>query len=431
MNLLEKLGMLNINRKSGKKSILSNRRVELFFIIAILILIIVPVLIGLINGADGGAKRVNLYLSPHCEEVLGVGTIELLLRDFGEKNPDLRVRLYENEMEPDIYIFDQGGYNALVAEGILARLNAYLNSENGDQGEASPVLAVPIVSFMDLLFYNIDILTKHGFDRPPKTRDDFLLYARALTADNIAGIAISLNPEDRQSLSRDIFSWIWAAGGDFWSGESGPVINTRPIINDFTFLGRLNNDKHLAPGVFEMTEEKQLEEFAEGRAAMIIASSRAIPYLREKMGDSAFGITTVPVPASAGKYNIGLSSVYAGIGANSENSGEAWRFIEFLTAHSQLFCEMFKAVPGVVSDAIPGEYVRIDPFYSKAQDIFESSRIVRGFSGIPDGEEYENIIREEITAFFGTGRSAQETLNIIQNRIQGVVERGIEERTEE
>jgi hypothetical protein len=83
---------------------------------------------------------------------------------------------------------------------------------------------------------------------------------------------------------------------------------------------------------------------------------------------------------------------------------------------------MFKAVPGVVSDAIPGEYVRIDPFYLKAQDIFESSRVVGGFSGIHGGEEYEDIIREELKAFFETGRSSQETVNIIQTRIQNWID---------
>jgi multiple sugar transport system substrate-binding protein len=427
MNLLEKPGMLNSNHKSTKKSILFNGRMDLFLILIILVLICIPVLIGLFKKADAEAKRVNLYLSPHCEEVLGVGMTEMLIKDFVEKNPDLLIRLYESEIEPDIFIFDEGDFNALVAEGILARLNLYLNSEDSQPMAVSghtdeeAVLAVPLVSFMDLLFYNINILTENGFERPPKTRDELLAFSRTLSGNEIAGIAISLNPEDRHSLARDIFSWIWAAGGDFWPGEDGPVLNTRPIINDFSFFGRLYSDKLLAPGIFELTEEKQLEEFAQGRVAMIVSSSRAIPYLREKMGDSAFGITSVPVPASAGKYNICLSGIYAGVSANSENQAAAWRFIEFLTAHSQLFCEMFKAVPGVVSDAIPGEYVRIDPFYLKAQDIFESSKIVRGFSGIPGGEEYEDIIREELKTFFETGRSSQETVNIIQTRIQNVI----------
>jgi multiple sugar transport system substrate-binding protein len=434
MNLLEKPGMINSNHKSAKKSILFNIRTDLFLLLIIVVLICIPILINQFKKADEAAKRVSLYLSPHCEEVLGVGVTEILIKDFMEKNPDLLVRLYESEIEPDIFIFDEGVYNALVAEGILSRLNGYFVSEDAPSGHAEEpeaVLAVSLVSFMDLFFYNINILKENGYERPPKTRDELIAFSRTLSGNDIAGITISINSEDSYSLSRDIFSWIWAAGGDFWAGEGGPVVNTRPIISDLSFFGRLYSDKLLAPGIFELTEEKQLEEFAQGRVAMIIASSRAIPYLREKMGDAAFGISTIPVPAAAGKYNICLSGIYAGVSANSENPEAAWRFIEFLTAHSQLFCEMFKAVPGVVSDAIPGEYVKVDPFYLKAQDIYESSRIVKGFSGIPGGEEYENIIREELKVFFEAGRSSQETANIIQNRIESLIASKTEPEAEE
>ena len=333
------------------------------------------------------AKRVNLSLSPRFEELFGSEITEALLREFMERNPDLVIQTASGA--PDIFIFDEGG---IAAAG-------------------GP--AVTLVSFMDLLFYNIDILTEAGFDRPPKTRQEFLAFAAAVSGET-AGAALSLSPADRQALSRDIFSWIWAGGGNLLS------VNNRAFIADLNFFGALNSGGALAPRVFDTTGDQRLREFAAGRIAMMIASTRAIPYLRDKMGDGAFGITTIPASGGAGKYSVCLSGIYAGLSVNCEYPAEAYSFLEFLAEKSPLFCAHLKAVPGMVSDLIPGDYVKGDPFYSKAWDIFESSAIVEGFSGKPGAQEYENAFMEEIRIFLETGRTAQDTAAAIRRRWDAV-----------
>jgi len=271
---------------------------------------------------------------------------------------------------------------------------------------------------MDMLFYNINILASAGFDHPPKTRDEFTAYARAVSRGNFdaGGYALSLSKNDRQSLSRDIFSWIWAAGGNFWSGEGNNPILTRAITNDISFLGLLNREELLLPDIFETTGDQRLDAFIQGKTAMMIASTRTIPYLRKKMGDSAFGITTIPGPGTGGKYNIAVSSVYSGISSNTAHPGEAWSFIEFLAEKSPILCAKLNAVPGMVSNIIPGDYVIDDSFYSKAWDIFEASGITEGFSGRPGAQEYETIFLEELRIFFESDRTAQQTTAAIQKR---------------
>ena len=410
-------------------------RIDLFLVIAIAILIISPLVINLSLKLIPDVKRVNLFLSPRFEELFGREMTEALLLEFKERNPDLVIHLQsiqgspDGAPAPDILIFDEGEFSALAAAGLLANLGLYADYKT--DGEEEPVrptaadtrIAVPLVTFMDLLFYNIDILSDAGFDRPPKTREEFIACAAAVSGENAAGAALSLSPEDRQALSRDVFSWIWAAGRNFRPAEDpsqSPAVNNRAIIGDINFLGSLNRDHLLAPRIFETTGDQRLEEFAEGKAAMIIASTSAIPYLREKMGDSAFGITTIPVSSAAGKYSICLSGIYAGINANSEHPAEAWSFLSFLAEKSPLFCAKFMAVPGMVSDLIPGDYVKDDPFYTKAWDIFESSGIVQGFLGKPGAEEYEGAFLEELKIFFETGRTAQETAAAIQRRWDSV-----------
>jgi len=412
MNLLKKLDMLKIYLKNQKKSICSSDsgRIDRFIVIALAVLIIVPVIFKFSFRANAEVKKVNLSLSPRFEELFGSEMMETLLREFKERYPDLRLQITEGS--PDILIFDEGEFSVLAAEGAFAKIDVY------DEEHPLPVtnqLAVPLVSFMDMLFYNIGLLSAAGFDRPPKTRDEFIACAAAVSGGN-SGAALSLSSADRQALSRDVFSWVWAAGGNIEPAE----ISNRAVIADINFFGVLNRNKVLAPRVFDTTGDQRLEEFADGKIAMMIASTRAIPFLRGRMRDGTFGITTVPTTGGGGKYSVCLSRIYAGINVNCEYPEEARNFLIFLAEKSPLFCAELKAVPGKVSDLIPGDYVRDDTFYSKAWDIFEASEIVQGFSGRPGAQEYESAFLEELRVYFESDRSAQDTAAAIQKRWDAV-----------
>jgi len=142
---------------------------------------------------------------------------------------------------------------------------------------------------------------------------------------------------------------------------------------------------------------------------MMTASTKVIPYLRAKMGDGAFGVSTIPVSAAGGKYAVSISSIYAGISANSAYPESAWSFLAFLAGKSPALCAKLNAVPGLVSNIIPGDYVKDDPFYSKAWDIFEASAITESFSVNSGAWKYENNFLEELKTFLesDTAASAQ------------------------
>jgi len=426
MNLFEKENILKVYFKKVKKSILNLNRIDILFIIIFVILIIGPFAFGFFSKVNTENKHINLFISPRFEEFFGKDITEKLLDEFEKQNPDLRIGVfYPSDVkgsstvgkEPDILIFDDEGYNAYVANGSLVKLT--FNS--------SEQLAIPLVSFMNMLFYNIEILSAAGMDRPPKTREEFLACARTISNQNSTrssytmGAALSLSLDDKQALSRDIFPWILASGYDFWYEGNRPVLNTRIITGDISFFGSLYRENVLAPGLFYTTGKQRLEEFVNKRVAMMVASTRDIPYLREKMGDNAFGITSIPDSGSLGRHNITLSGIYAGINTNCVNPEQARDFLVFLAEQSPFLCETLKAVPGVISDVIPGDYFKNDPFYSKARDIFESSTVVQGFSGKPGAQEYEGIFMEELRAFFEKNRTPLETVNSIQRQWDSLI----------
>jgi len=363
-------------------------------------------------GAGIGQK--DIFVSLRFEEIFGREITETILHSFTEQNPDIRIRLMntaddKSAASVDIHIFDEGNFSSLASSGSLLPLT--------DSETEEIALAVPLVSFMDLLFYNIELLKTAGFDRPPKTRDEFLSYAKTVSnGENISGAAISLSDADKQAVSRDIFSWIWASGGDFWQGEETPLINNRATVRDLAFLGSLYREGALAPSVFETTGDQRLEDFAQGKIALMIASTRAIPQLREKMGDDAFGITVIPGSGSPLNYSLGLSGIYAGINADCTHPEEARNFLNYLAEQSPLLCAELKATPGIVSDLFSSDYIKDDPFYSKARNIFEASQIVQGFSRTAGAQKFENAVREEFKIFFESGRTAEETAAAIQER---------------
>jgi len=418
---------------------------DIFLILVILILVISPFIIRLIvKKAEIKPKIVNLSLSLRSEELLGKNATEMLINEFNENNPGIVISIQEEDTPPDIIIFDEGEFSPLVDTGMLAALSLFYNWDDTDNLESEEEhfdeeqvrqiqqteefqFAIPLVSFMDMLFYNIEILSSAGFDHPPKTREEYLTYVRDVSRRNnpgVSGSALSLNSEDHRALSRDVFSWIWASGGNFLADENKPSLSSttsmRAITGDFTFLNSIYREVQLQ-GVFEKTGRQRLDEFANGQIALMIASTRDIPYLREKMGDKTFGVTSIPDLGSGGRYSVNLSSIYAGINSFSAHTDEdsiqaMTSFLKFLSEKSAVLCAELNAVPGSVLSLIPGDYVKNDPFYSKAWDIFESSLIVQGFSGKPGAEEYETIFLEELKIFFEGGRNSVQTVTAIQQR---------------
>ena len=449
MKFLKRAGIINVYIKNIKKSIHDISRIDLFIILALLIFASIPVF-NYFYRSGAEENKINLYVSARGEELFFNEKAEALLLDFMERNPGLTVNLIKvSELSPelkpategDIFIFEDYEYNALVSDGLLADLNQFNNFSLTDSINAGKhQYSIPLVYFMDVLFYNIEILTSVGLDRPPKTREEFLSCARdisniinanpaspAIASRAYVGLDLSLDAKDKQALSRDVFSWIWAAGGNFWSEENKPTLNATDTAGVLSFLKNLYQENTLNHHIFDSTKTRRVEEFANGKIAMMISSTSDIPYLREKMGDDIFGVTTIPVPEPEKEYNINLSGLHIGINPNCKNQEKALELIFFLAGQNQLFCEILKAVPGMVLQMVKDDYLKDDPFfYTKALDIFEASSVVEGFSGKPGAEEYERIFLEELRLFLENDRAPLEAVNTIQARWDMI---NIEERS--
>ncbi|GHV86902.1 sugar ABC transporter substrate-binding protein [Spirochaetia bacterium] len=379
------------------------------------------------NSQGGAAKteKVNLVFTQPQESEWDENLISSLIEEYETLHPEVSIRwqpLTYNELRdartaiaaadtagtefaaegrsslPDIIVME-GPYLAEFIEAETFRsLAAYLPPE-------TPIeeWALPLVSSMDVLFYNIDILKAAGFDRPPRDRREFLRYAQAVSNGNEGpakkyGAALALGPAEIRGVYRDVFSWIWAAGARLIR-DGAPDLDDRQVKDTLAFLAQLNREGCLAPQSFIATGAERLDEFAAGKIAMMTGSVQDIARVREGMEDGSFGVTLIPGPAGyAGKPIFGLSVWYAGISRRSEHPDEARNFLFYLREKGALIAEQIRAVPGSNGQAAP--YITEDPFYAKVWDMYEAADLVQELAAFPKTRELENAVREELVKLF-------------------------------
>ena len=388
------MGIGNYYRKFPEKS--RSRwgripRIDLFLFFAALAVFTI-VIVSRVVQKPAGPKFTEIYISSTCEEFFGRDIIAALIQEFEGQNPDMRILTtgiaQGGTNNADIVFFDDTEFTGLIRTAerdddklSLVSLSPYIHNEPRTEQRA-----VPLVFFMDLFFYNVDILKTAGNFRPPKTRDEFISTARAVAKTGEAGekvysLGFGLNQEDPLALRRDIYPWIWAG---------------REAASDIiTFFGQLNREGLLAPGTFEKNGAQRLKEFAEGKIAMMAGSARDIPFLRNAALNINFSITSIPAMGFE-KNRLGLSGIYAGISNNCTLQDEAWTFLAFIAGKKQILSAAIGAIPGIFPGIIPGEHITKDPLYSKAWEIFEASDIVEFAPDQPGDEESVHMIWERL-----------------------------------
>jgi len=270
------------------------------------------------------------------------------------------------------------------------------------------------VSFINILYYNINILKGAGFLRPPKTRGEFLAYARRFAGSkgSLAGLALGMNSS--RGIYDDILPWIWSAGVQLIK-DGKPQVNSRQVVDSLSFLASLYSEGLLTPQSFTADFTGKIDDFISGKAAFVIAPASEIGFIRERMGDEAFGVTSIPIPDNyAGKSFYSVSAWTVGVYSASAHKEEAKLFAAFLGENAAYLSERMKAIPG---NGVPPAY---DAFYSKVWDIAIAGEMTQDFSDL-NWAELEESFKEELSVLFAGKASAAETAGAIQKRWEAII----------
>ncbi|MDR2210510.1 MAG: extracellular solute-binding protein [Spirochaetaceae bacterium] len=362
----------------------------------------------------------TLVFAQWWEDDLSSQALVNLAAEFEAQNPRITLKLEKmtwpeiraafetgdsKKKQPDIFSVDP--YAALGLE-------AYIQPEDPLTGGPQPV-----ISFINVLFYNIDLFQAAGFDRPPKNQTEFLSYVQRIGQGNsgVYGAGLALGDNTPQGVSRHLLSWIWSALGN--PETESFSFNSPQVVSVLTFLNRLKQSLYSDP--FSVTEAELVRAFAEGKVGMMIGSVANIRELQTAM-DGSFGVTTIPgIESYVRKPVFPLTVWYASVNQRSEHREEAQRFLSFLKEKDGIIAAEAYAVPG--NGRRNPDLSKNDPLYAKAFDMYEAGEIIRDLYGVQEVSELNSLIRREVRLMFLGAKTPEQCAGTIQLGWEGAAEK--------
>jgi multiple sugar transport system substrate-binding protein len=207
------------------------------------------------------------------------------------------------------------------AMGYPADWQPYTVASNTINGE---VMALKLHLTNVLLFYNKDMFSKAGIDKPPATWDEFLTTAKALTSGSQYGFALNSDAS---------YAWPWfIQNGVKWvdADQKKLLFDSPEAIEAMQFQADLIYKHKVAPiPVSAVAYEGPQKLFSAKRAAMIVTGPWDILAIQQGSPDVNFGI------GQALTHKVQATSA-AGTGLfipkGAKNPDMAWELMKRITA---------------------------------------------------------------------------------------------------
>ncbi|MEC0235942.1 sugar ABC transporter substrate-binding protein [Paenibacillus kribbensis] len=189
------------------------------------------------------------------------------------------------------------------------------------------LMAAPMNSSSQVLYYNKDIFKKKGIPFPDAdkrmTWEEVRDLAKQLTSDNVYGFSFEQVDKAYQllALSDSLSAKMLSDDGLVSSGYS----NSPEAVKAFQFYADLFNKDKVSP---KIKKEESIDYFTSGKVAMFVSTNQNMPKIRDS--GLNFGVTLHPyfagqkVATPTGAWNVGISKY-------SEHKEASAKFIKFLT----------------------------------------------------------------------------------------------------
>lgn len=235
---------------------------------------------------------------------------------------------------PDVVVIDNPDHAAFaelgVLEDITERVEAWGGAGDYVEGPWQSTVwqdrnyGLPDNSNCLTLWYNEQLLQQAGV-QPPATWEELTAAAGQLTAQGRYGLAVCAFQSEEGT-----FQWLpfaWQAGVDLDGLDSA---GGRAALQLWVDLIR---DGHMSEGVLQWDQQAVKDEFAGGRAAMMINGPWQIPVLEEEAPDLAWNV--VPLPEGQTSASI-LGGENRAIIAGSPNADAAWELLAWTQEPDEL-----------------------------------------------------------------------------------------------
>ncbi|MCL3861712.1 ABC transporter substrate-binding protein [Actinotalea sp. K2] len=270
----------------------------------------------------------------------------------------------------------------LTGEPFMENIAEFNQQTYGADGE---VYAMSLSSWGGGIVYNREHTDAVGMSDPPTDWDAF----RDLLAD-LEDTGVAAFYENLQEIPMSLQALV---GGSY---ESDFTVDQRIFDGETTFEAEwteplqtwaaLFEDGLMSPDVVGLSGDQILDEFANGRVAMMATGPWSLPTIRETAPDMDFGFMPFPAPAGQEAYLPGAASPGYAINSATDNEEAAKTFLAFLASPEgvQLYNESSSAIT-TTGDFEP----TVDPVL---EDVVEPIREGRVYLAQISWPRYEDVL---------------------------------------
>ena len=315
-----------------------------------LLLVVTLTSCGFRNSPEGITITLSGWQSNPNEKQL----LEQVLHQFEVQHPPIKVKhetINDQYMDviktrligdaaPDIFYLDAFEAPLLMKYGVLEPLNTYINAQF-ELTDFEPTLlkafqledqtyGLPKDFSTLALFYNKQAFQEAGINQPPKTWDELRDDSKKLTIDkNRDGrkeqYGFGLAPE----LSRQYFI-MTAFGGRLIDRQENAAFFTSGNLKGLQLVIEQYRKDQSSAQPSDVGASTGSEMFGQGKAAMVLEGTWAIPYLQETFPKLEFA--TAEVPTVNGKKGTMAYTVAYVMNKKAKHKDAAWQLIAYLTS---------------------------------------------------------------------------------------------------
>ena len=190
----------------------------------------------------------------------------------------------------------------------------------------------PIDLQPNAILYRTDRFEAAGL-QVPKTWDEFLACAKALTNDNEKGFSM-VGTNNSSGHGRFLY-YLWSQGLEVVKQEDGKWVtdlDSEQFLNAFTFWTDMNNVEHVVPdGITECAYNVAANYFAMGQTSMMMSGGNALGVSYDTNPDLMGKIGTFPIPGDFPGTMLNSEGYALAMNASEEEKKTAAAFVEFFT----------------------------------------------------------------------------------------------------
>ncbi|URN03815.1 sugar ABC transporter substrate-binding protein [Actinomadura madurae] len=213
--------------------------------------------------------------------------------------------------------------------------------------------AVPLYSLAYGLYYNKKMFADADLE-PPETWQELIDAGRKLTKGGKHGIAI-----EGASIPENVhqaFNLGQMYGADFFTADGKPQFATPQAVAAVkSYVDLLAKEKIAAPGNAEYSANQSLNDFATGKAAMLLWQATTSGFTNLGMKPGEWGVVPIPKPSPTPPGGRDVTSMVAGINIavfkNTDNREGALEFVKFMTGDEEqkILNKAYGSLPAVTS----------------------------------------------------------------------------------